>query len=70
MEYLLIGTLLGSIITSEHKNREACEGRATLLREAKASVQCVRNSSNGTFIIQGGYNGIPCRWVNNGTCVQ
>ena len=41
MEYLLIGTLLGSIITSEHKDREACEGRAVLLREAKASVRCV-----------------------------
>lgn len=42
MEYLLIGTLLGSIITSEHKDREACEGRAVMLREAKASVQCLQ----------------------------
>lgn len=40
MNWLLIGTLLGSIVTSGHDTREACEGRATLLREKGASVQC------------------------------
>ncbi len=42
MKYLLIGTLLGSLVSSEHENREACEGRAVILREKGASVQCVQ----------------------------
>lgn len=41
MKYLLIGSLLGSLISSEHDTREACEGRAVILREKGASAQCV-----------------------------
>ena len=41
MKYILIGTLLGSFLHSEHDSREACEGRAALLREVKAAVRCV-----------------------------
>lgn len=44
MNWLLIGTLLGSIVTSNHDTREACEGRAVLLREKGAAVKCVDNS--------------------------
>lgn len=40
MKYILIGTLLGSFLHSEHETRESCEGRAVLLREKQASVQC------------------------------
>ncbi len=57
MNYLLIGTLLGSIITSPHDTREACEGRAVLLREKGATVQCVTNthtlSTSGTVLLCG-----------------
>ena len=41
MKYILIGQLLGSFLHSEHDTREACEGRAVLLREKGAVVQCV-----------------------------
>lgn len=41
MKYILIGYLLGSFIHSEHDTREACEGRAVILREAKATAKCV-----------------------------
>lgn len=41
MKWILIGQLLGSFIHSEHDAREACEGRAVLLREVKAVVKCV-----------------------------
>ncbi len=41
MNWICIGLLAGSLITSLHDNKEACEGRAVTLREAKASAQCV-----------------------------
>ena len=41
MKWLLIGQLLGSIVTSEHDSREACEGRAVLLREKGATARCI-----------------------------
>ncbi len=54
MKYLLIGQLLGSLVTSEHDSREACEGRAVLLREKAAAVQCISATpSTGTVAITG-----------------
>lgn len=41
MQWVLIGTLAGSLITSLHDTREACEGRAVILREQKVAVKCV-----------------------------
>lgn len=40
MNWILIGTLLGSTVTSMHESRELCEGRAVILREKGAAVQC------------------------------
>lgn len=54
MNWLLIGTLLGSIVTSGHESREACEGRAVLLREKGATAQCVQSSSHGITFNGGG----------------
>lgn len=45
MQWLLIGVLLGSIVTSGHKDREECEGRAVLLREKGASVSCYQSTT-------------------------
>jgi len=45
MNWICIGILAGSLITSLHDNREACEGRAVTLREAKAVVKCVEMPS-------------------------
>lgn len=59
MQWLLIGTLLGSIVTSNHDTKEACEGRAVVLREKGVSVQCVQNpqllTSNGIIMRSGGW---------------
>lgn len=41
MKWILIGVLAESLIASGHETREACEGRAVLLREQKAAVKCV-----------------------------
>lgn len=41
MNFILIGILAGSLIVSGHETREACEGRAVLLREQKAAVKCL-----------------------------
>lgn len=41
MKYIFIGMLLNALVTSEHDNREACEGRATLLREKGVVGKCV-----------------------------
>ena len=41
MNWILIGILAGSLITSTHDTREQCEGRAVILREQKAVVKCV-----------------------------
>lgn len=47
MNWICIGLLAGSLVTSLHDNREACEGRAVTLREAKASAKCVEMSTPG-----------------------
>ena len=46
MSWILIGSLAGSLLTSTFDNREACEGRAVILREAKATVKCVEMPIN------------------------
>lgn len=45
MNWICIGLIAGSLITSLHDNKEACEGRAVTLREAKASAKCVEMPS-------------------------
>ena len=45
MNWICIGLLAGSLVTSLHDNKEACEGRAVTLREAKASAKCVEMPS-------------------------
>lgn len=55
MKYLLVGYLLNSLIISEHDSREACEGRAVMLRESKAAVQvkCVEAPPAGAAVSTG-----------------
>lgn len=49
MKWLLIGTLLGSMLSSSHETREECEGRAVMLREKGAFVKCVEAVSSITL---------------------
>ena len=41
MNWICVGMLAGSLITSLHDNKEACEGRAVTLRESKVTAMCV-----------------------------
>lgn len=51
MKYILIGLLLGSTVTSQHDTREACEGRAVLLREKGASVSCEKTGTTINYYL-------------------
>ncbi len=42
LQWVFIGYLLGSTVTSQHDTREACEGRAVMLREKGVVGQCVQ----------------------------
>jgi hypothetical protein len=43
MSWILVGIIGGSLITSTFDNREACEGRAVVLRETKGVVaKCIK----------------------------
>ena len=66
MKYILIGYLLGSFVHSEHDTREACEGRAVMLREQKAIVKCVEAPINtsGTITAPGQF------WCNGSMCIR
>ena len=49
MNWICIGLLAGSLVTSLHDTREACEGRVVMLREAKVSAKCVEIPHNVVF---------------------
>lgn len=46
MSWIFIGTLLGALVTSTHDNREACEGKAVVLREKGVSGSCHNETSS------------------------
>lgn len=58
MTWIFTGLLLGSIVTSSHDSREACEGRAVLLKEKGVNGKCVEMiqflNSNGIFYLNQG----------------
>lgn len=60
MTWIFVGTLLGSIVTSPHDTREACEGRATILREKGAAGQCVQAPTNFMTLTPTGCITISC----------
>lgn len=41
MKWILVGYILNTLISQGFDTREACEGRAVLLREQKAVAKCV-----------------------------
>lgn len=50
MKYILIGSLLGSLITSSHDGEELCKGRKAMLQEKGAVVECYKEPSQNSFI--------------------
>ena len=40
MDWVFMGMLLGSLVTSAHPSREACEGRAVMLKEKGVVGKC------------------------------
>jgi hypothetical protein len=60
MEWIYIGLVAGSIVTSIHPSKEACLGRKTMLEEQKISGKCVEapslfGASNFTTINPGSF---------------
>lgn len=53
MNWLFIGTLLGSIVTSGHDTKEACEGRKAVLQEKGVVGQChqAQQATTGNLIL-------------------
>ncbi len=45
MEWVYIGIVAGSLVTSLHPNKEACEGRKAILAEQKIAGKCVEAPS-------------------------
>lgn len=64
MNWICIGLLAGSLITSTHDTREACEGRAVILRESKAVAKCTEMPSNLSSYITGICLNGPGKCVN------
>ncbi len=61
MEWVYIGIIAGSLVSSLHPNREACEGRNVVLTEMKVAGKCIQAPSNyfsstsGTITLTPGY---------------
>jgi hypothetical protein len=49
MEWILIGIVAGSIVTSGHPTKEACLGRVGVLKEQKIVSACYPSPGNGTI---------------------
>ena len=41
MKYVMIAILMNSLIASLHDSKEACEGRAAMVREKVGNAKCV-----------------------------
>lgn len=56
MNWIMIAVVSGSLVTSGHETKEACEGRAAIVREAiKGTAKCVEAPS-------------PPPTIKNGVC--
>lgn len=63
MNWILIGTLLGSIVTSQHDTREACEGRLVVLKEKGVAGECKQIQQQNYTVYNGSMmlcNGQTC----------
>lgn len=58
MQWIMIGVLSGSLVTAMFSTREACEGHAVLMREAKVAAKCVEMPSTQPFSTGMYFNGI------------
>lgn len=44
MNWIFIGMLLGSVVTSSHDSKEACLGRQAVLKDKGVEGQCVERA--------------------------
>lgn len=49
MNWICIGLLAGSLVTSLHENEEACRGRQAMQSKAGATSDCYKMPSKGLF---------------------
>lgn len=60
MNWIFIGTLLGALVTSQHATREACEGKAVVLREKGVIGKCEDRAPDWTYY---GTQGAPIQML-------
>lgn len=59
MTWIMIGVIGGSLVVSGHDSKEACEGRAAVLREQKVPTKCTE--APGGMIL---YSTSPSIWTS------
>lgn len=74
-EWIYIGLVAGSIVTSVHPSKEACLGRKTMLEEQKIAGKCVEApgpfGTSGLFTITPGSTFIaPGSYLAPGTTLD
>ena len=62
--YIFVGLLLGSLVTSHHDTKEACEGRRVTLAEKGVVGRCVLPNDG----LVGTYYGSSIFQCGNGVC--
>lgn len=65
MNWIFIGLLAGSLVTSTHETEEACLGRAEMLRKKEVVGRCERAPATG---IISGATTLRLFDCNNGIC--
>lgn len=70
MNWICIGMIAGSLVTSLHDTEEQCEGRKAMLLKSKAQVstKCVEMPGRAATFISNGISIVPsCTWNGNST---
>ena len=49
MNWVFVGILMGTVVTSTHDSREACEGRRVVLAEKGVNGKCVELSATRSY---------------------
>lgn len=65
MSWIYVGLLAGSLVTSTHDNKEACEGRGVTLKEKGVLGKCVEMTSSNVLSFGGSIGSMMCN--RNGT---
>jgi hypothetical protein len=73
MDWILIGIVAGSLVTGTFTAKEACLGRAAMLKELKIEAKCVEAPRTGWALSSSGSIQLTqpsncCRFDGSGIC--